>query len=142
MSRAMGVILVAFDGTASAGKAVERAVVLLAKTDSMVLLYVMPEGDTGPPTDFLCPEEPMGWEEANLLVNAAAAEAVQQHGVQAVGVVKKGPPGPTIVATAEELGAGVVVVGVGRVERVSCYSLGSVADYVARHSSKPVLIVR
>ena len=138
----MGVVLVAFDGTASARKAVERAVTLLAQADSMVILYVIPEGDAGPPTGFLCPDEPMGWEESNLLVNGAATEAVQHHGVSAVGVVRKGPPGPTIVAVAEELGAGVVVVGVGRIERVSCYSLGSVADYVARHSSKPVLIVR
>jgi nucleotide-binding universal stress UspA family protein len=139
----MGVVLVAFDGTASARKAVERAVALLAQADSMVLLYVIPEGDTtSPPTGFLCPDEPLGWEEANLLVSAAASEAVQHHGVSAVGVVRKGPPGPTIVAAAEELGAGVVVVGVGRVELVACYSLGSVADYVARHSSKPVLIVR
>jgi nucleotide-binding universal stress UspA family protein len=138
----MGVVLVAFDGTASARKAVERAVTLLAQADSMVLLYVIPEGDAVPPMGLLCPDEPMGWEEANLLVNAAATEAVQHHGVSAVGVVRKGPPGPTIVAVAEELGAGVVVVGVGRVERVTCYSLGSVADYVARHSSKPVLIVR
>ena len=138
----MGVVLVAFDGTDSARKAVERAVTLLAQADSMVLLYVIPEGDAGPPAGLLCPEEPMGWEEANLLVSSAAAEAVQRHGASVVGVVRKGPPGPTIVAAAEELGAGVVVVGVGRVERIESCSLGSVADHVARHSSKPVLIVR
>jgi len=138
----MGVVLVAYDGTASAKKAVERARALLAPSDSMVLLYVIPEGDAAAPASVICPEPGMGWEESNLLVSSAAAELVREHHVQAVGSVRRGPPGPTIVTVAEELGAVMVVVGVGRVERVSCFALGSVADYVARHCAKPVLIVR
>jgi len=138
----MGVVLVAYDGTASAKKAVERARALLGQSDSMVLLYVIPEGDAATPASVICPEPGLGGEEANLLVSAAAADLVREHHVQAVGAVRRGPPGPTIVAAAEELGAGMVVVGVGRVERVSCFALGSVADYVARHCAKPVLIVR
>ncbi len=138
----MGVVLVAFDGTDSASKAVERARVLLADADSMVLLLVLPPGGSGAGPEVICPEEPMGWEEANLLVSSTASELVRNHAVQAVGVVRRGEPGPTIVAAAEEMGASVVVVGVGRHERVSCFALGSVADHVARHCRVPVLIVR
>jgi nucleotide-binding universal stress UspA family protein len=138
----MGVVLVAFDGTDSASKAVDHARVLLADADSMVLLLVLPPGGSGSGAAVICPEEPMGWEDANLLVSSAASELVRNHAIQAVGVVRRGEPGPTIVAAAEEMGASVVVVGVGRLERISCFALGSVADHVARHCRVPVLIVR
>jgi nucleotide-binding universal stress UspA family protein len=141
----MGKVLVAYDGSEISQKAIERAATLLAEADSMVLLLVVPEGGIPNPAgfgDLACPEEPMSREEANLLVNAAASEAASRYDVRAVGVVRMGKPGPIIVQAVEEFDATVVVVGVGRVEKVSCFALGSVADYVARHSSTPVLIVR
>ncbi len=141
----MGKVLVAYDGSEISEKAIERAATLLAEADSMVLLLVVPEGGIPNPTgfgDLACPEEPMTREEAHLLVNSAAAEAASRFDVGVVGVVRTGRPGPTIVEAVDEFDATVVVVGVGRVEKVSCFTLGSVADYVARHSRTPVLIVR
>lgn len=56
--------------------------------------------------------------------------------------VVEGSAGPAICATAEEVGADVVIVGShgrGWFQRVV---IGSVSEYVARHSSVPVLVVR
>jgi len=139
----MGNVLVAYDDTAISRKAIERAVTLLADADSLVLLYVVtdaaPAGTLG---TSVCPEDVMSAEDANLMINATARDVVERHGVQAVGLVRRGAPGPTIVETARQRRASVIVVGVGKVEKVSCFALGSVADYVARHSDVPVLIVR
>lgn len=139
----MGTILVAYDDTDISRKAIERAMALLADADSMVLLYVVPEGlASGTLGDMVCPEDAVSDVDANLMVNSKANEVVKRHGVRAVGLVRRGNPGQVIVEVAKELGASVVVVGVGKVEKVSCFALGSVADYVARHCNVPVLIVR
>lgn len=139
----MGKVLVAYDDTVISRKAIERAASLLADADSMVLLYVVVDGaPSGTLGSSVCPEDTMSAEDAHLMINATAREVVERYGVQAVGLVRRGPPGPTIVDTAREKGATVVVVGVGKVEKVSCFALGSVADYVARHCDVPVLIVR
>ena len=139
----MGILLVAYDDTEISRKAIDRAVTLLADADSMVLLYVVtdavPAGTLG---DSVCPEDVMSPEDAHLMINATARNVVDRYGVQAVGLVRAGPPGETIVETARDVGATVVVVGVGKVEKISCFALGSVADFVARHSDVPVLIVR
>jgi nucleotide-binding universal stress UspA family protein len=139
----MGKVLVAYDDTDISRKAIDRAASLLADADSMVLLYVVTDAaPTGTLGTSVCPEDVMSDEDAHLMINATAMEVVERFGVQAVGLVRRGPPGPTIVETARERGAIVVVVGVGKVEKVSCFALGSVADYVARHCDVPVLIVR
>jgi nucleotide-binding universal stress UspA family protein len=143
MRLAMGTLLVAYDDTDISRKAIDRAVDLLADADSMVLLYVVTDAvPAGTLADSVCPEDVISPEDAHLMINATAMDVVDRYGVQAVGLVRDGPPGETIVATAREVGATVVVVGVGKVEKISCFALGSVADYVARHSDVPVLIVR
>jgi nucleotide-binding universal stress UspA family protein len=144
MPLAVGTILVAYDGSPISKKAVERASTLLVKEDdSMVLLYVVPDAaSTGTLGEMVCPEDAVSDEDAHLLVNHAAMSVVEHRGLQAVGFVRRGSPGEVIVRVAGEMGASVVVVGVGRVEKVSCFALGSVAEYVARHCGVPVLIVR
>jgi nucleotide-binding universal stress UspA family protein len=139
----MGTVLVAYDDTEFSKKAVGRAATLLSEGDSLVLLYVVPgEVSSGTFEEMVCPDDPMSAEDANIMINAAAGETFQRYHLQAVGMVRRGPPGPTIVEVARDLDATMVVVGVGAVEKVSCFMLGSVADYVARHSHVPVLIVR
>lgn len=143
MGPAMGTVLVAYDDTAISRKAIERAATLLADADSMVLLYVVTDGSaSGTLGSSVCPEDLISPEDAHLMINATAMEVIERYGVQAVGLVRRGSPGPTIVDVGREVEASVIVVGVGKVEKVSCFALGSVADFVARHSDVPVLIVR
>ena len=140
----MGTILVAYDGSPIAQKAIERASTLLVQEDdSMVLLYVVLDAaSTGTLGEMVCPEDAVSDEDAHLLVNHAALGVVERRGLQAIGIVRRGSPGEVIVRVAREMGARVVVVGVGKVEKVSCFALGPVADHVARHCDVPVLIVR
>ena len=139
----MGTVLVAYDDTAISRKAIERAITLLADADSLVLLYVVTDGSaSGTLGSSVCPEDLISQEDAHLMINATAREVVERYGVGAVGLVRRGSPGPTIVEVGREVAASVIVVGVGTVEKVSCFALGSVADFVARHSDVPVLIVR
>jgi nucleotide-binding universal stress UspA family protein len=139
----MRTILVAYDDTEISRKAIERASTLLAEADSMVLLFVVADAiSSGTLGEMVCPEDAISDEDAHLMINSTAMEVVRRMGIQAVGLVRRGSPGEVIVDVAREIGASVVVVGVGKVEKVSCFALGSVADYVARHSDVPVLIVR
>jgi nucleotide-binding universal stress UspA family protein len=144
MGITVGTILVAYDGSPISQKAIERASTLLAQEDdTMVLLFVVPDAaSTGTLGEMVCPEDAVSDEDAHLIVNAAAMGLVERLGLRAVGLVRRGPPGEIIVGVAGEMGASVVVVGVGKLEKVSCFALGSVADYVARHCDVPVLIVR
>lgn len=67
--------------------------------------------------------------------------AAQRDGVAARSVLVKGEPGQSIVDAVESEAADLVVLGrhgAGFLERVL---LGSVADYVARHSKTAVLLV-
>ena len=139
----MGTVLVAYDDTEISRKALSRAITLLADADSLVLLYVVTEGQPSSRLgDMVCPEDAISAEDANLIINATARRVIESHGISAVGLVRRGPPGPVIVQVGREVGASVIVVGVGKMEKVSSFALGSVADHVARHSDVPVLIVR
>ena len=69
-------------------------------------------------------------------------DALRRRGVDADYELLEGPPGEMIVDEAEGIGAKMIAMsthgrgGLGRVV------LGSVADYVLRHASCPVLLVR
>ncbi len=68
-------------------------------------------------------------------IRAATGSAVQAH-------VRLGRPDEEIVVLAEEMGAGLIVVGsrgLGGLRRVL---MGSVSDSVVRHAHCPVLVVR
>ena len=99
----MGKVLVAYDDTEISRKATGRAATLLANADSMVLLYVVTDSPlAGTLGTSVCPEDVMSVEEAHLMINATAREVVERYGFQAVGLVRRGEPGPTIVETARE----------------------------------------
>lgn len=70
------------------------------------------------------------------------AQAVQQRSLRAEQQVVEGPPAATIVATAEELGADLIVIGTRGRTGVRRVLLGSVAESVVRHAPCSVLVVR
>src|SRR5687767_13928421 len=74
-------------------------------------------------------------------LDAVAAEC-RDWGVQAVGVIVEGPPGPTLVEYAGRENVDMIVMashGRGGLKRVS---LGSVTDFVIRSTHIPVLVVK
>lgn len=56
--------------------------------------------------------------------------------------VRIGPPGPAIVAVAEECQADLIVMGTHGRRGLSRILLGSVAEYVLRHAPCPVLTIK
>jgi nucleotide-binding universal stress UspA family protein len=76
----------------------------------------------------------------------ATAQRLVERG-RAIGVavnflVWTGAPGESIVAAAESEGVDMVLVGAHTRGRLSRLVMGSVSEYVARHATCPVLIVR
>ena len=75
-----------------------------------------------------------------------AAQAVvvrgRQAGIAVSFLVWEGEPGPAIVDAAAAEEASMVIVGTHGRNRVGRLLLGSVSDYVVRHATCPVLIVR
>lgn len=143
--------LIATDGSEVSLDAARKGVQLLSPTKVTLLTAA----DTQVAVD-----SGAGGFEGNLLTPAESAEArdaILAEGrseidttMDAIGVdpsivehrLVEGSAGPMIVHVAEEVGADVVVVGShgrGFLQRVV---LGSVSEYVVRHSSVPVLVVR
>jgi nucleotide-binding universal stress UspA family protein len=66
----------------------------------------------------------------------------REVGVKVDFLVWTGAPGESIVAAAQAEGVDMVLVGAHSRGRISRLVMGSVSDYVARHATCPVLIVR
>lgn len=76
----------------------------------------------------------------------AAAQALVERGrarsVRVTFLVWEGEPGESIVAAAEAEGAEMIVVGSHGRAAVGRLLMGSVSEYVVRHATCPVLVVR
>lgn len=117
-------ILVGTDGSATAGKAVERAVKLAKATGaSLTLLHV----GSGP--------------KAQQVVDAEAAK----HGDSGVSIlpqVRSGDPASVLVEAAENEGYDLLVVGNKGMTGAARFFLGSVPNKVSHHAHCSLLIVR
>lgn len=140
-------IVVGTDGSTSAGKAVEVAgelaracgaavhvVTAYPPVRSAVLASVGASGG-GLGGGFAAPawlgdDERVAAEE----VVRQAGERLAQAGVSATTVARLGEPADALLATAEEVGADLVVVGNRGMTGARRYLLGSVADRVAHHA--------
>jgi nucleotide-binding universal stress UspA family protein len=141
-------ILLGTDGSEEARNAAPAALELAQKLDSELhVTYVgpMPERRGGlvrysvdlPPEVVASFEEQARstLEEQVEKMGEGGGEIMQSH-------TRVGSPGAEIVALAEELGAGLVVVGSRGLGGVRRALIGSVSDSVVRHAHCPVLVVR
>ncbi|MEW5937972.1 MAG: universal stress protein [Candidatus Thermoplasmatota archaeon] len=128
-------ILVAYDGSENAKKAVERATALRKEGEEIVILYVIPEAEQeGFRT--LPPEVPSS--KGQEIVNEAI-ERLKGMSVPAIGVLRRGNVAGEIIAFASELKCSYVVIGSRSTGRGD---VGSVAERVVKQSDRPVMIVR
>jgi nucleotide-binding universal stress UspA family protein len=137
-------ILLAADGSREAEVAARTAADLAHKTDSelhVVHVFALPL-DTHDPSSF----EPEVWarlersaqttlEDVMGKIEASGGEVEGSH-------LKAGRPDAEIAALAEEIGAGLIVMGSRGVGGIKRALMGSVADSVLRHAHCPVLVVR
>ncbi len=146
---AAGPVLLCFDGSPDARRAVEAAGRLLGAADAVVLTVWEPARD-------LTPLDPLGDVvgrlsgiyaeldeialEAARTVAAEGAALAETAGFSARARVERGRPAAIIDAVATDIDARVVVLGARGLSGASAV-LGSVSERVCRHAHRPVLVV-
>ena len=141
-------ILLATDGSEEAALAARTATDVADKTDSElhVVLVELPAAyvGMGPPeiADIPPPRQEELDEEARSLLDAQAKRIEADGSTVAQAHLRVGRPDEQIVALAEEIGAGLIVMGSRGLGGLRRLLIGSVSDSVVRHAHCPVLIVR
>lgn len=134
----MGEILLAYDGSDHARKALDKAITLANEEDEIVVLYVIPAALMDELSD-LDPEVTKS--KARGIVNEAV-DIIRARERKAMAVVHEGDVADEIINFAGELECSLIIIGSKGVSKIGRFTLGSVAEKVARHADKPVLIVR
>jgi len=141
-------ILLAADGSEEATLAARAATDIAEKTGSelhvvLVGLSVSYVG-MGPVeiADIPAPSQEELTEEAQRLLDAQSKQIEAAGGIVTQAHLRVGRPDEEIVALAEELGAGLIVIGSRGLGGIRRALMGSVSDSVVRHAHCPVLVVR
>ena len=141
-------ILLAVDGSEEATLAARTATDIAEKIGSelhvvLVGLSVSYVG-MGPVeiADIPAPSQEELTEEAQRLLDTQSRQIEAAGGVVTQAHLRVGRPDEEIVALAEELGAGLIVIGSRGLGGIRRALMGSVSDSVVRHAHCPVLVVR
>jgi nucleotide-binding universal stress UspA family protein len=141
-------ILLAADGSEEAALAARTATDIAEKTGSelhvvLVGLSVSYVG-MGPVeiADIPAPSQEELTEEAQRLLDTQSRQIEAAGGIVTQAHLRVGRPDEEIVALAEELGAGLIVIGSRGLGGIRRALVGSVSDSVVRHAHCPVLVVR
>ena len=149
--RAFGRILLALDGSAESRAAASAAAELSTVTGSG--LHVLCVMETAPLNPYAPYPGPEAWEVSEDVLEERKekaraflrreAERIEAKGVKVEEAhLASGVPAKEIVGAAEELGAGLIVLGSRGLGALKRTLLGSVSDSVVRHAHCPVLVVR
>jgi nucleotide-binding universal stress UspA family protein len=146
-------VLLCFDGSANAARAIEVAGSLLAPAIAIVLTVWEPVRSWEPydPGALLSQAvtrmgaDSLGLDQiAGDLAREKADRGLglaQGAGFDAAAAVEHGKPWRAICDAADEAGASVVVLGARGLSRVQSALLGSVSAAVVVHASRPVLVI-
>ena len=129
-------ILIAFDGTAPARRALDEAAALAAAVKgSLTVVSVVPSRPGWTPVD--------GWDEIgwHLEQLAKAKTILAKRGVKASYLEPVGDPARTIEHLAQDLGFDTVVLGSRGRNPLARALTGSVSTHVATHARSTVVIV-
>ena len=138
-------ILVPFDGSARAARAIPVAARIARATGgSLVLLTVLPslEALAWSEVAFYPPEAQSKEHERAEVELRRVAEDATLRGIPTVQEVLEGNPATTILDVAQERHIDLIVMGSHGRTGIMRWALGSVAQKVARQSPAPVLILR
>lgn len=134
-------VLLATDGSDDATLAARSATELAEKTSSE--LHVVHVGEFLPTYLAQTEEEPAELRrEAQRVLDEEAEKARAAGGTVAGTHLRLGRPAEQIVSLAEELDAGVIVVGSRGLGVLRRAVLGSVSESVVRHAHCPVFVIR
>jgi len=139
----MNRFLIATDGSPAACAAVQAGVQLAAEQKGgVVILHVIKEVDVVAPAFgpiIVTPVEPGDPEDNEIL--SAAAEVARTHGVPFELRLVAGFDYETILATADEIDAELIVIGSNRHGALGTAFLGSVSEELLKRARRPVLVV-
>jgi nucleotide-binding universal stress UspA family protein len=149
-------ILLATDGSKEAELAAKTASDLAQKIHSELhVVHVFGISPIGPPvypeaTNLQSVEREAETEELERISEQRAREMLEEEvgkvrsagGTVAQGHLIEGRVAPEVVALAEEIGAGLIVLGSRGRGGIRRALMGSVSDSVVRHAHCPVLVVR
>jgi len=141
-------ILLATDASEEAALAARTATDIADKTGSGLHLVLVGLSAAyvgmGPPeiADIPAPRQQELNEEAQRLLDAQVEQIKADGGTVAQAHLRIGRPDEQIVDSAEEIGAGLIVMGSRGLGGIRRLLMGSVSDSVVRHAHCPVLIVR
>lgn len=134
----MGEILVAYDGSETAKKAVEHGINLLKLEDRLVIISVVPSAHI---KEFADIDPEISIAKAQEMVDELLKD-LKRRNINAEGLVKEGDIADEILKMAMDLKCDLIIVGHKGIGKIGRFQLGSVADKVARYATRPVLIVR
>jgi nucleotide-binding universal stress UspA family protein len=142
-------ILLATDGSSQATRAARMAITLSEKLDSELhVTYVEPLPEPFASPEFLS-RYPDFRDELRKIAEREAreklgkeAQKIREMGEVAGAHARVGRPDAEIVRLAEEIGAGLVVVGSRGLGPLRRALIGSVSDSIVHHAHCPVLVVR
>jgi nucleotide-binding universal stress UspA family protein len=130
-----GNILVATDGKGHSEKAILAAIDLAKALDSKlyVLMVITPSSDRAERAGQIKEAK----KKLNDIVDLAA-----DRGAEVTALLEGGSPYDTIIQAAERLDAAAVVVGTSEKAALDRVLIGSVSEYVVRHSPRTVVVVK
>jgi nucleotide-binding universal stress UspA family protein len=132
-------ILVAYDGSEGANRALDQAAELAqGNGDVAVVSVAEPLPQFGRAGAMLLPEE----EQERLHELVDAKQALSARGLSATIVERKGDAAAMIIDEAEKEGADVIIMGTRGLNAAQRWLLGSVSSRVVQHAGCNVLVVR
>lgn len=139
-------ILAATDGSHSSAHAMREAVDLAVETDSELhVVHVLPVSALYSSADVVLAGGIPIYEESRKKAERVLAEEVERA-KEAGAVVKphllEGKPDAGVVSLAEEIGAGLIVVGSRGLGALARTLAGSVSTSIVRHAHCPVMVIR
>lgn len=135
-------IVVGYDGSEHAQRALERAI-SIAKGDDQILVVaaVAISRIARDPAGGASPVDPIEAEAAEASLEKAK-EILAATSIPARFIEGRGDPADTLVRIADEEGAGLIVVGTRGLNFAQRALLGSVSTKVVHHANCDVLVVR
>ena len=142
-----GPLLIAYDGSADAGHAIDEAAELLGGGEAIVLYVRQPLESVaahleGHPALELIRDVDSAHDASERIAARGAARAADRgFEAEARVVSATGSPGAAIVEVADEIDAGLIVLGSRGHHGLKGILLGSVSHHVSHHARRPTLVI-
>jgi len=134
----MSMILVAYDGSSVANKALEHSISIAEPNDEILILMVIPKADS-----FFYSEDSNEISFEDAKINLEALTKKYEHtGLKLTTEVLQGDIVKEILNASNRPNCKLIVMGYKGVSKIGRFKLGSVSGRVAKLAKKPVLIVK